>query len=60
MLKGNMEIVSDMAVKKKYWQEKFKSAYNEKAYTDPDFCVLRFTPVSGRFYSLYKPKDFEI
>lgn len=60
MLKGDMEIVSDMAVKEKYWQEKFKNAYSEKSYTDPDFCVLKFVPVSGRFYSLYTPKDFEI
>ena len=60
MLKGNMEIVSDPIVKKKYWQNKFKNAYPEKSYTDPDFCVLRFIPESGRFYSWYKPEDFEI
>jgi len=60
MLKGSMEIVSDMEIKMKYWQKKFKSAYSEKSYTDPDFCVLRFVPVFGRFYSWYKAEDFEI
>jgi len=60
MLKGNMEIVSDMEIKSKYWQNKFKDAYPEKSYTDPDFCLLRFVPISGRFYSWYKIDDFEI
>ena len=60
MLKGKMEIVSDLIIKKKYWQNKFKNAYPEKSYTDPDFCVLKFVPKSGRFYSWYKLEDFEI
>jgi general stress protein 26 len=60
MLKGKMEIVSDPAVKEKYWQNKFKDAYPKKLYTDPDFCVLKFIPKAGRFYSLFKPEDFEI
>jgi general stress protein 26 len=60
MLKGKMEIVSDPAVKEKYWQNKFRNAYQEKSYTDPDFCVLKFIPDVGRFYSWYKPEDFEI
>jgi len=59
-LKGDMEIVTDMGIKEKYWQNKFKNAYPQKSFTDPDFCVLKFTPNSGRFYSWYKPIDFEI
>jgi general stress protein 26 len=55
-----MEIVSDMGIKAKYWQNKFKNAYPEKSFTDPDFCVLKFVPVSGRFYSWYKLEDFEV
>ncbi|MDR0324162.1 MAG: pyridoxamine 5'-phosphate oxidase family protein [Treponema sp.] len=58
MLKGNMEIISDMKIKEKYWQKKFKNAYPEKSFTDPDFCLLKFIPVSGRFYSWYKIEDF--
>jgi general stress protein 26 len=60
MLKGEMQIVTDMAVKKKYWQDKFRNAYPEKSYTDPDFCVLRFVPASGRYYAMYRADDFTI
>ena len=60
MLKGNMEIVSDMEIKKKYWQNMFKDAYPEKSYTDPDFCVLKFSAISGRFYSNFKLDDFVV
>jgi general stress protein 26 len=60
LLKGEMEIVSDMSVKEKYWQDKFKNAYSQKSFTDPDFCVLKFIPITGRFYSWYKPEDFAI
>lgn len=60
MLKGGMEIVSDATVKEKYWQNKFKNAYPEKSYTDPDFCLLKFIPVSGRFYSWFMSEDFEM
>ena len=58
MLKGKMEIVSDLLIKKKHWQEKFKNAYPEKSYTDPEFCLLKFTPKVGRFYSWYRLEDF--
>jgi general stress protein 26 len=58
--KGKMEIVSDIAIKEKQWDNKFKDAYQEKSFTDPDFCVLKFIPESGRFYSNYTLEDFEI
>lgn len=60
LLKGNMEIVTDMSIKKKYWQDKFKNAYPQKSFADPDFCVLKFVPESGRFYSWFKPEDFDV
>ena len=60
LLKGKMEIVSDINIKKKYWQNKFKNAYPEKSYTDPDFCALKFVLKNGRYYSWYKLEDFEI
>lgn len=60
MLKGKMEIVADMKLKEEFWQEKFKKAYKEGSYTDPDFCLLKFTPASGRFYSWFKPEDFAL
>jgi len=60
MLKGEMEIVSDLAIKEKYWLNKYKNAYPQKSYTDPDFCLLKFIPKVGRFYSGFKLSDFEI
>ena len=59
-LKGDMEIVFDMNVKEKYWLDKFKDAYPQKSFTDPDFCVLKFMPKSGRFYANFTITDFEI
>jgi len=59
-LKGDMEIVTDMDVKKRFWENKYKSAYEEQSYTDPDYCLLKFTPKSGRFYANFKLEDFEI
>jgi len=59
-LKGDMEIVIDMNIKKKYWQNIYKNAYPQKSFTDPDFCVLKFTATSGRFYADFTIADFEI
>jgi len=60
LLKGDMEIVTDMEIKEKFWQDAFKNAYPQKAHTDPDFCVLKFTPLSGRFYADFTLDDFDI
>jgi len=59
-LKGNFEVITDMETKQKYWQEKFKGAYAEKAYTDPDFCLLKFAPIEGRLYANFTLEDFKI
>ena len=58
-LKGDMEIVTDMAVKEKYWDPKYKSAYETQKFTDPDYCLLKFTPKQGRHYANFKLEDFE-
>ena len=61
MLKGNMEIVSDPQVKLRFWDDKYKEAYlPEKSPSCPDYCVLKFTPISGRYYTWYKLEDFEV
>jgi len=59
-LKGEMEIVTDMSIKEKFWDNRFKGAYEQGTFTDPDFCVLRFVPKSGRFYANFKIEDFEV
>ncbi len=32
----------------------------KKGVTDPDYCVLKFTAIKGRYYSNFKSEDFEI
>ncbi|MCL1997673.1 MAG: pyridoxamine 5'-phosphate oxidase family protein [Turicibacter sp.] len=59
-LKGKMEIVDDMATKEKYWLEDYKEAYPQQSFADPDFCLLKFTPQFGRFYTGEDALDFEI
>ncbi|MCL2521626.1 MAG: pyridoxamine 5'-phosphate oxidase family protein [Erysipelotrichales bacterium] len=59
-LKGIMEIVSDLTIKEKFWQEKYKNAYLEKSFRDPDFCLLKFTAKSGRLYANFSVDDFDL
>ena len=41
------------------WQEG-DTMYYPLGVTDPDYCVLRFTAESGRYYSNFKSEDFSI
>ena len=59
-LKGEMEIIDDMTLKEKHWDDKYKDAYEEKSFTDPDYCLIKFIPRSGRLYADYTLEDFEI
>lgn len=54
-----MEVLTDAASKEMIWDEGDIEYYSEGV-TDPDYCVLKFTAFSGRFYSNYKSEDFEI
>ena len=59
MLRGRMEVLTDNVSKEMIWQEGDTIFYAEGV-TDPDYCVLKFTAVSGRFYSNFQSEDFEI
>ena len=59
MLRGTMEVLEDSDSKEMIWQEG-DIMYYPLGVTDPDYCVLRFTAVDGRFYSNFKSEDFEI
>ena len=59
MLRGTMEVLEDSDSKEMIWQEGDTMCY-PLGVTDPDYCVLRFNAVDGRFYSNFKPEDFEI
>ena len=59
MLKGHMEVLEDAQHKEMLWQAG-DTMYYPKGVTDPDYCVLRFTATSGRYYSNFKSQDFTV
>lgn len=59
MLKGIMEPLEDAKSKKMIWQEG-DTLYYPKGVTDPDYCVLKFTAESGRYYANFHSEDFII
>jgi len=59
MLIGTMEVLHDEEVKREIWQVG-DTMYYKQGVTDPDYCVLKFTAVKGRYYSAFKSENFEL
>ena len=59
MLKGKMEVLTDQATKDMIWR-KGDMIFYRGGITDPDYCVLRFTAESGRYYRDLKTEHFAI
>ncbi len=59
MLKGKMEILTDQETKNMIWK-KGDTRFYKKGVTDPDYCVLRFTAISGRYYCDLKTESFAL
>ena len=59
MLTGTMEVLEDSASKEMIWREG-DTMYYSKGVTDPDYCVLKFTAQSGRYYANFSSEDFEV
>ena len=59
MLRGTMEVLHDSESKEAIWKHG-DEMYYPKGITDPDYCVLRFTAQSGRYYSNFKSENFEV
>ena len=59
MLLGTMEVLEDAESKQMIWQ-RGDTMYYPKGVTDPDYCVLKFTAIKGRYYSNFHSEDFEI
>ena len=59
MLIGTMEVLEDAAYKEMIWQEG-DTMYYPKGVTDPDYCVLRFTAQTGRYYANFSAEDFVV
>ncbi len=49
MLIGTMEVIMDNDIKAKYWKMTDRIYYHGGK-TDPDYCILKFTATSGRYY----------
>ena len=58
MLKGTMEVMEDAATKEMIWREG-DTMYYAVGVTDPDYCVLKFTAQSGRYYANFHSEDFD-
>ena len=59
MLKGKMEVLTDQEIKNKLWR-KGDTMFYKNGVTDSDYCVLKFTAISGRYYCDLKTESFEI
>jgi general stress protein 26 len=59
MLKGIMEVLKDSETKEMIWHDG-DDLYYPNGVTDPDYCVLRFTAQTGRYYCNFKSDDFVI
>lgn len=59
MLKGTVEILEDQETKNEIWQVG-DTMYYKGGKTDPDYCVIKFTAISARYYSNFKSVDVEI
>lgn len=59
MLIGTMEVLQDAEIKKEIWQTG-DTMYYKQGVTDPDYCVLKFTAVKGRYYCALKSESFAV
>lgn len=59
MLKGTMEVLEDQASKELIWRDG-DTMYYPQGVTDPDYCVLRFTAQTGRYYTNFSSENFVV
>lgn len=59
MLTGKMEVLTDQDTKDMLWR-RGDTIYYKEGVTDSDYCVLKFTAESGRYYCNLKTESFKI
>ena len=59
MLKGTMEVLTDQKSKDMIWR-RGDSLFYKGGVTDPDYCVLKFSASSGRYYCDLKTESFSL
>ena len=57
MLTGTMEVLQDQETKDEIWQAGDTTFYKQGV-SDPDYCVLKFTAIKGRYYYDLKSESF--
>ena len=55
---NTMEVLEDADAKEMIWRDG-DTMYYPGGVSDPDYCVLKFTAQSGRYYSNFKSEEFE-
>lgn len=58
MLKGTMEVMEDAQTKEMIWRDG-DTMYYPGGVDDPDYCVLKFTAQSGRYYANFNSENFD-
>ena len=56
-LRGTMEVLTDAESKWKIWREG-DTEYYPSGVTDPNYCVLRFSAIDGRYYDNFNHRSF--
>ncbi|MDT8717714.1 pyridoxamine 5'-phosphate oxidase family protein [Clostridium sp. 19966] len=59
MLVGNIEVIEEPKIKERFWSEGCE-VYYPLGVTDPDYCILCFTPKWGNYYKSLHNTTFEI
>ncbi|MCI9081722.1 MAG: pyridoxamine 5'-phosphate oxidase family protein [Lachnospiraceae bacterium] len=59
MLTGTMEVLQDDNIKREIWRTGDTMFYKQ-GITDPDYCVLKFTAIKGRYYCDLKTENFKM
>jgi general stress protein 26 len=59
MLEGTMKVLRDRKSREMIWLDG-DEMYYPGGVDDPDYCVLKFTSVKGRYYSDFKSEDFAV
>ena len=58
-LSGTVEVLEDPESKERLWR-RGDTMYYSRGVTDPDYCVLKCTAKTGRYYRNFKSEDFSI
>ncbi|MCI8590436.1 MAG: pyridoxamine 5'-phosphate oxidase family protein [Clostridiales bacterium] len=59
MLTGTIEVTQEESIKKEIWRTG-DTLYYKQGVSDPDYCVLKFTAIKGRYYCNLKSESFHI